>query len=114
MAEAQLERRRSPRVPMREDETVGLPVGLTVRLLDISSSGVLLFSPQALGFGQRATLRTILGADPFNADIEVRRVSAGGTSTSPGAGYRIGAAFVGLDDKAHRAVTRFLAGDVQQ
>ena len=114
MAEALLERRREPRVPMRDDQTVGLPLGLTVRLLDISANGVLLFSSQALSFGQRATLRTMLGADPFNVDIEVRRVSAGGASGAPGGGYRVGATFVGLDEKANRSVRRFLTGDIQQ
>lgn len=114
MAEALLERRREPRVPMRDEDTVGLPLGLTVRLLDISANGVLLFSPQALSFGQRATLRTTLGADPVSIDVEVRRVNPGGTSGSPGGGYRVGAAFVGLDEKSNRSVRRFLTGDIQQ
>ena len=113
MSEAFLERRRAPRVPMKDDETVGLPTGLTVRLVDISTGGVLLFSSQQLQVGQKARLRTTLGAEPFNVDLEVRRVADAGPSGVARSGYRIGAVFTGLDEAAGRSMRRFLSGDPQ-
>ena len=113
MSDAFLERRREPRVPMKDDERIGVPVGLTVRLVDISAGGVLLFSPQKLRLGQKARLRTTLGADPFNVDIEVRRVADGGPSGAARGGYRIGAVFSGVDEASSRSVRHFLSGDSQ-
>ena len=113
MPEASLERRHEPRVPMRDGETVSVPTGLTVRLVDISANGVLFFSPQKLSLGQKARLRTTLGADPFNVDLEVRRVANGRSAGSPGGGYRIGAAFTAMDEASDRSVRRFLRGDLQ-
>ncbi len=113
MSEAFLERRREPRVPMNSDETVGLPAALTVRLVDISAGGVLLSSPQKMRVGQRAHLRTTLGADPFSVDLEVRRVAGSGPEGAAHGNYRIGAVFTGLDEASSRSVHHFLSGDVQ-
>ncbi len=113
MAEGFLERRREPRVPMRDDFKVGLPVGLTVRLMDISAKGLLFFSPQKLKVGQKARLRTTLGADPFNVDLEVRRVSDAGASGGTRGGYRVGAVFSVIDEASARSVRHFLSGDFQ-
>jgi c-di-GMP-binding flagellar brake protein YcgR len=108
MSDAVLERRREPRVPMKDDERVGLPIGLTVRLVDISAGGILLLSPQKLRPGQKARLRTTLGADPFNVDLEVRRVSDAARGS-----YRIGAVFTGMDEASGRSARHFLSGDFQ-
>jgi hypothetical protein len=113
MSDALLERRREPRVPMKDDDRIGLPMGLTVRLVDVSAGGVLLSSPQKLRVGQKARLRTTLGADPFNVDLEVRRVAEGGPVGTVGGGYRIGAVFTGLDEASSRSVRQFLSGDLQ-
>jgi hypothetical protein len=113
MSEAFLERRREPRVPMNGSQTVDLPTALTVRLVDISAAGVLLSSPQKLSVGQRARLRTMLGSDPLNADIEVRRVAEGGLESGTRGGFRIGAVFTGMDAASSRSVRHFLSGDVQ-
>jgi hypothetical protein len=112
MTEAILERRREPRIPMRADDSAGLPLGLTVRLVDISTSGVLLASPQALELGQRARLSTTLGTGSVNVNIEVRRVSPGGDPGRAG-GYRIGASFVDPDGASARSVSQFLTGATQ-
>jgi hypothetical protein len=117
MSEAFLERRREARVPMNGSHTVDLPTALTVRLVDISTAGVLLSSPQKLRVGQKARLRTMLGTDPLNADIEVRRVADTGSESgveigAPG-GFRIGAVFTGMDAASSRSVRHFLSGDVQ-
>jgi len=113
MSDAFLERRREPRVPMKDGERVGQPTGLTVRLMDISADGVLLFSPQKLHVGQKARLRTTLGADPFNAELEVRRVADAGSATVGRGGYRIGAVFTGMDEMSGRSMRYFLTGDFQ-
>ena len=113
MPEAHLERRREPRVPMTDGPNVGLPMGLTVRLVDISAGGVLLSSSQRMQVGQRARLRTTLGAEPFNVEIEVRRVAEGGPDGATRGRYRVGAVFTGLDEAASRSVNHFLSGDVQ-
>jgi c-di-GMP-binding flagellar brake protein YcgR len=113
MSEAFLERRREPRVPMRDDQTVGIPMALTVRLVDISAGGVLLFSSQKMSIGQRARLHTTLGADPFNAEVEVRRVADGGAEGVGRGRFRIGALFTNLDEASSRSVTRFLSGEIQ-
>jgi hypothetical protein len=112
MSEAFLERRREPRVPMGDDQKVGLPMALTVRLVDISAGGVLLASSQKMSIGQRARLHTTLGADPFNAEVEVRRVADGLEGNGRGR-YRIGAVFMALDDVSSRCVNHFLSGDIQ-
>lgn len=113
MPEAYLERRRDPRVPMLDGQNVGLPMALTVRLVDISAGGVLLSSSQRLSVGQRAKLRTTLGTDPFNVEIEVKRV-ADGTLDGNGRGrYRVGAVFAALDEAGTRSVSHFLSGEVQ-
>jgi c-di-GMP-binding flagellar brake protein YcgR len=113
MPEAYLDRRRDPRVPMGGDQQVGLPMALTVRLVDISAGGVLLSSSQKLNVGQRARLRTSLGADPFNVEIEVRRVAEGGGDGNGRGRYRVGAVFTALDEAANRSVSHFLSGEVQ-
>jgi c-di-GMP-binding flagellar brake protein YcgR len=113
MSDAYLERRRELRVPMKDDERIGVPMGLTVRLMDISAGGVLLFSPQELRLGQKARLRTTLGADPFQVDIEVRRIADAGVAGAPRGGYRVGAVFTGVDEAAKRSVRHFLSGEFQ-
>ncbi len=111
MSEAFLERRRAPRVQIPGDRQVGVPVALTVRLMDISASGVLLSSSQKMVVGQRARLHTTLGSEPLNVEVEVRRV---GEAEANGAGrgrYRIGAVFHGMDEAGGRSVRHFLQGD---
>lgn len=113
MSQAFLERRREPRVPMSDDQTIGLPMALTVRLVDISAGGVLLSSSQKMAIGQRARLHTTLGADPFNVEVEVRRLAAGSLESNGRGRYRIGAVFTTLDEASGRSVNRFLSGDIQ-
>ena len=112
-SEAYIDRRREPRVPMRDDQKIGVPMALTVRLVDISAGGVLLASSQKMTIGQRARLRATLGADPFNAEIEVRRVAEGGPDGNGRGRFRVGAVFTSLDEAATRSVTHFLSGEVQ-
>ncbi len=113
MAEAFLERRRVPRVPLAPDHRVGVPLSVTVRLVDISTGGVLISSTQKLAIGQRARLHTTLGGQPFNVEVEVRRVADGGTEGNGNGHYRLGAVFTALDETARRSMHQFLSADVQ-
>lgn len=113
MSQAFLERRREPRVPMKDDHVVGLPMALTVRLVDISAGGVLLTSSQRMNIGQRARLHTTLGTDPLNVEVEVRRVADGNADGTGRGRYRIGAVFTTLDEASSRSVNQFLSGDIQ-
>ena len=114
MSDAFLDRRRTPRVPVGVEHQVGVPVALSVRLLDISASGVLISSPQKMTIGQRARLRTTLGAQALNVEVEVRRVAEhvaqGGNGNGRGH-YRMGAVFVHSDDAARASVQHFLRDD---
>jgi hypothetical protein len=112
MAEPFLERRREPRVPVSGDLMIGVPVAITVRFVDISAGGVLISSPQKMAVGQRARLHTTLGAEPFSAEVEVRRIADGVQDADRGR-FRIGASFTGLDVTAARSVQHFLSGGVE-
>jgi hypothetical protein len=97
------ERRRSPRVPITEGLAV-LPVGLTVRVMDISVNGVLLETSRALQRGSRASLRLNMGGTPFATEIEIQRVSAEGE----GAGrYHLGATFLRISEADRQIIDRF-------
>ena len=111
MSEAFLERRRTPRVPVGDGKALALPQALTVRVVDISRSGVLLATPQKLLVGQRARLQATLGREPLSVEVEVRRV-ADGQQHGYGTGrYRVGVVFVQPDEAARRSVHQFLRDD---
>lgn len=111
MADAFLDRRRTPRVAVGEDHQVGVPMALTVRLVDISASGVLISSPQRMAIGQRARLRARLGTKPLNVEVEVCRVSEHTGEGSNRGRFRMGAVFVQPDDAARASVQHFLRDD---
>jgi hypothetical protein len=101
------ERRRVPRHEVTE-ELANLPASMSVRVLDISTAGVLLESSQLLTPGARGSLRFTLGGAPFLADIQIRRVTPG---SDAGAGYRIGATFVGMTLEHRQLIERFMNND---
>lgn len=101
------ERRRAPRHPVGGD-FVNLPANMSVRVIDISSAGVLLQSAHLLNPGARGSLRFTLAGAPFSADIQVQRVS---TSSEAGSGYRIGATFVSMTPENRRHIERFINND---
>ncbi len=112
MADAFLERRRTPRVPVAGDRHLAFPQALTVRVVDISNSGVLLVVPQKLAVGQRARLKASLGREALSVEVEVRRVVDGFLEGSGRGRYRVGAVFVQPDEAARRSVQQFLRDDV--
>jgi len=111
MADTFLDRRRTPRVDVGGDHQLGVPMALTVRLVDISASGVLISSPQKMAVGQRARLRTTLGSQALNVEVEVRRVSEASHESNGRGRYRMGAVFVQPDEAARASVQHFLRDD---
>ena len=81
---------------------MGVPVAESVRVLDLSSAGVLLETSSAPDLGAIAKLKLSVGGEPLAADVEVRRVTA-----APG-GYRVGARFVEMTPTHRRLIERFM------
>jgi len=71
-----IERRRSPRIPMGGGAQVVRPVSMAVRLLDVSSEGVLMACPSPMTPGVASRVIARLGNRPLDAGLDVRHVSA--------------------------------------
>jgi PilZ domain-containing protein len=97
------ERRRSPRFDVEGGEQAVVPVAMSVRLLDISLTGVLVQAGLPAKEGSRGRLRLDLGGNPFAAEVEVRRIAQG----VGGQGYKIGARFVDLSDDQRHIIEGF-------
>ena len=106
MAEAYLERRNGPRLPVPSDVRTDRPLAVSVRIVDIGLPGVLLASSQPMQVGQHARIKIRAGADTIEADLAVRRVSP---MRGDKGGYAIGARFVSLDDATRENIKRFLS-----
>lgn len=89
------ERRASARQNAGADAEIGQANWATVELIDISTIGVLFASPTAVPVGEKGELRVRLGERSFTAAIEVKRSDPPVPSHSE---YRLGAAFVSLDE----------------
>lgn len=108
MDTAIVERRRSPRVPINSGATMVRPVSFAVRLLDVSSDGLLLSSPDPMPPGSVPRIVARLGDRPLEAELDVRHASR---ERDPRVGgYRVGGRFVSLGPKARQAVDHLLAG----
>jgi c-di-GMP-binding flagellar brake protein YcgR len=101
-----VDRRKTARVTMPAGLRFERPVVMSVRLLEISMSGVLMAATQPLEVGQVAQLSARIGAQAIETSIEVRRVAAG--DVGKGA-YRIGARFVSLDPSTAAMLRQFLS-----
>jgi PilZ domain-containing protein len=101
------ERRKMERMAIETGELAVLPFPMTVRILDISLSGVLLQSAHPVGPGARGSLKLNLDGVPFTADVEVQRVSPAPDvkSAEP---YRIGAKFVATTREHQQIIERFI------
>ena len=103
-----VERRRSPRVPIRSGASVVRPVSFAVRLLDVSSNGLLLSSPDPIPPGSTPRIAVRLGGRPLEAELDVRHASR---EWDPHAGgYRVGGRFASLGPQAREAIDGLLAG----
>ena len=101
------ERRNLQRMTVEIGELAVLPVHMSVRVLDISLSGVLLQSAHPVERGARGSLRLNLDGVPFVADVEVQRISPAPDPASADA-YRIGARFVSTNREHQQAIGRFI------
>ena len=79
----------------------------TVRLVDISLSGVLLASSQPIGASERAELRAAFDGDAFTSVVEVRRVQSEAPDGEVGS-VSLGVRFVDHDEDSRRALGQFL------
>ena len=98
------ERRRSPRRAVQDDFLL-IPTTINVQVLDVSMSGVLLSSDEAVDVGTEGTLGLNLDGSRFTADVQVQRVAAAGA----GGGYRLGARFVDLGPDGRQLIAQFMA-----
>ena len=99
------ERREWPRLPLAEGAEMNRPEWSTVKVLDISGSGVLFLSPERIAAGSKGQLRLRLGDNSFVGDIEVRRSDRHQT---PSGGYRVGATFTSLADGSRASLEDFI------
>ena len=106
-----VERRRSPRVTMGSGAVVVRPVSMAVRLLDLSSEGVLLSCPDPVPPGAASRVVARLGDRAFDAELDVRHVSDQWDQRH--GGYRVGGRFVALTPQARQAVDGLLGGSEQ-
>jgi hypothetical protein len=103
-----IERRRSPRVPVGNGAQVVRPVSMAVRLLDLSSDGVLLSCPDPITPGAVSRVVARLGSRPLDAELDVRHVSSQWDSRV--GGYRVGGQFLTLGSQARLAIESLLSG----
>jgi len=87
------ERRRAVRATLLPPPACAVGLTLPARVLEVSVSGVLIGSRQALPVGERVSLRTAVGERALDVVIEIRGVSQ---EMQPRGGllYRMSAAFV--------------------
>ena len=78
----------------------------TVRVLDLSATGVLLQAQDAVGLRSKALLRLSVGGSPFAAEVEVMRV---GPAPQSSEGYRIAAQFLAITPNHRQLIERFIS-----
>ena len=84
------------------------PVSMAVRLLDLSSGGVLLACPDRLRVGATPRVVARLGGAPLEAQLHVRHVSDQWDKDA--GGYRVGALFTSLTPLGAVAIEELLKG----
>lgn len=98
-----VERRRAPRRAVVDGSMAGITAASSVRVVDISLSGVLLASTRPATVGARGRLSLTIGGNPLAAEVEIRRVVA----APDRAGFNIGARFVDITQAQRDAIERF-------
>ena len=104
------ERRSTVRFNAGGEAEIGQPNWSTVEVIDISTTGVLFSCPVAVEVGEKGKLRMRLGDRSFAAQIEVKRSDSPKTAQG---GYRLGAAFISLDDGSRIHLDDFI-GDARR
>jgi hypothetical protein len=99
------ERRQWPRVLAADGTEMNRAEWSTVRVLDISASGVMFLAPDRMTAGAKGQLRLRLGDNSFTGDIEIRRSDR---HQAPSGGYRVGATFTALADGSRASLEDFI------
>ena len=97
------DRRRSPRRAI-EGQSISVHSDQSVRILDLSASGVLLQAQGAVGVHSKALLRMSVGGSPFAAEVEVMRVAPQLFD-----GFRIAAQFLAITPNHRQLIERFIS-----
>jgi hypothetical protein len=100
-----IERRKSPRVELVGHPMVRLELRHRVQMLDISQSGALIACETMLPVGTRGHIRAGLAAQPFAAEVAVRRHHP---RQAPKGYTSLGAMFGGMDDRSRKSLDMFL------
>jgi hypothetical protein len=100
-----IERRKTPRVEIKGRDMIRLELRHRVQVLDISQSGALIACETVLPVGTRGHIRAGLSAQPFAAEVAVRRHHL---RQSPRGYTSLGAMFGGMDDRSRRSLELFL------
>jgi hypothetical protein len=99
------ERRRTERFVLQPEGSLGIPVSMSVRILDISVAGVLLQSNREMTIGQRGALRLAISGQDLTTEVAVTRVSS---ATGADSGYRIGASFTSMAPEHRQIIERLI------
>ena len=78
----------------------------SVRILDLSATGVLMQAQDAVGVHSKALLRLSVSGSPFASEVEVIRVAP---APLPGDGYRIAAQFLAITPNHRQLIERFIS-----
>lgn len=100
-----IERRKTPRVEIRQEEICRLELRQRVQLLDISQSGALLGSEGNVPVGSTGQFRAGLAALPFHAEVHIRRHHARAIAKKQ---VSLGAQFAAMDDRSKNSLEAFL------
>ena len=103
--EQQTERRRSPRIALETEELVRLELRHRVQLLDISQTGALIACEAGLPVGTRGYMRAGLAAQPFSAEVAVKRHHPKAVSRGQ---VGLGSMFGSMDDRSRKHLDQFL------
>ncbi len=98
-----IERRRSPRVVLRDPAECSIPLRTRVKLLEISLTGALVTTDLPLAPGASGQLRFALAGALCTASVTVRRCVRGS-----GGAVEVGAMFTSMDDATRRHLEGFL------
>ena len=98
------ERRRSPRRVV-DGQTMAVHSVESVRVLDLSATGVLLQSRDGVDLRSKAMLRLSVAGSPLAAEIEIMRVA----ETPGDDGFRIAAQFLEITPKHRQLIERFIS-----
>jgi len=104
------ERRRSPRVSADNRTMVALQVSVSVRLLDLSSDGLLLACEAPLRVG--STVRFVSGLAGRRLEVELCIRHASSRRDEGAGGYVVGGSFPSFEPTARQVITALLGAGV--